>query len=196
MSCSSPWPAAWRWRAQGAETIDFNREDPIEALLALTDGIGVDRVIDAVGVDANHAHHGPAAKGTDFTQEVKEVAPVRKPDGDNWHPGDGPSQALTWAVQAAAKAGTVSIIGVYPEASKTFPIGVAMNKNLTIRMGNCNHRRYIPSLIEVVVAGVIDPSKVLTQHAPIASAIDAYKAFDKREDGWVKVVLDPQAAAQ
>ena len=47
---------------QGAEIIDFNREDPIEALKGFTGGIGVDRVIDAVGVDATHPHHGPAKK--------------------------------------------------------------------------------------------------------------------------------------
>jgi threonine dehydrogenase-like Zn-dependent dehydrogenase len=47
-------------RRQGAETVNFEKEDPIETILALTGGIGVDRAIDAVGVDAQHAHHGPA----------------------------------------------------------------------------------------------------------------------------------------
>ena len=46
-------------------------------------------------------------------------------------PGDAPSQVLTWAVQSLAKAGTLSVVGVYPETMTRFPIGVAMMKNLT-----------------------------------------------------------------
>jgi threonine dehydrogenase-like Zn-dependent dehydrogenase len=120
------------------------------------------------------------------------VAPKTNPDGRNWHPGDGPSQVLLWGVEALAKAGTLSIIGVYPEAAKLFPIGSAMNKNLTIRMGNCNHRRYIPRLLDMVRGGVIDPRQVLTQQEPLTSAIEAYKAFDTRQPGWVKVELAPE----
>ena len=67
-----------------------------------------------------------------------------------------------------------------------------MNKNLTVTMGNCNHRRYIPQLVELVRSGVLVPSAVLTQVEPITSAIDAYKAFDKREPGWIKVKLEPE----
>ncbi|MCE5242795.1 MAG: hypothetical protein LLF99_06325 [Desulfobacteraceae bacterium] len=47
-------------------------------------------------------------------------------------------------------AGTLSVIGVYPQVARTFPIGEAMNKNLAIQGGNCNHRKYIPTLIEIV----------------------------------------------
>jgi threonine dehydrogenase-like Zn-dependent dehydrogenase len=59
-------------------------------------------------------------------------------------------------------------------------------------MGNCNHRRYIPQLVELVRSGVLIPSAVLTQVEPMTSAIDAYKAFDKREPGWIKVKLEPE----
>lgn len=188
--------------AQGAEVINFNLHDPIDTIKQLTDGRGVDCVIDAVGVDANHPEHGlleslspkTIKESHTFAKEVKTVAPKTHADGDNWHPGDAPSQAVRWAVKALKKVGTLGIIGVYPPEHTSFPLGEAMGKNLTIKMGNCNHRKYIPSLIELVAAGVIDPSKVLTQHGSIANAIDAYKAFDKREDGWVKVMLEPQAA--
>jgi threonine dehydrogenase-like Zn-dependent dehydrogenase len=94
-------------------------------------------------------------------------------------------------VQSLAKAGTLAIIGVYPQTAKTFPIGEAMNKNLTIKMGNCNHRRYIPRLIELVRSRAIDPTKILTQQEPLVAAIDAYKAFDLRQPGWLKVKLEP-----
>lgn len=70
-----------------------------------------------------------------------------------------------------------------------------MNKNLTLRMGNCPHRKYIPRLVDMVRSGVIDPTLILTQQEPMASAIDAYKAFDERKPGWIKVELEPQALA-
>jgi threonine dehydrogenase-like Zn-dependent dehydrogenase len=183
-------------RAQGAEVINFDQESPVETLLRLTNGIGVDRAIDAVGVDSMHAHHGPAAKAAkaekdEFKREVKEAAPKTNPDGDNWVPGDAPAQALLWAVEALAKAGTLSIIGVYPQQMKTFPIGMAMNKNLTMKMGNCNHRKYIPKLLELVRTGVVDPTSILSHVEPIGSAIDAYRNFDLRKPGWVKVELEP-----
>lgn len=183
-------------RAQGAEVIDFSKEDPVETLKSLTSGIGPDRAIDAVGMDAERPHAGPAAQkmakaGLDkkLDQEVKEEVPKANPQGDNWHPGDGPSVALSWAVESLAKAGTLSIVGVYGMANRTFPIGAAMNKNLTIKMGNCNHRKYIPKLIELVMARAIDPTQVLTQREPLSDAISAYKAFDSRQESWIKVEL-------
>ena len=70
-----------------------------------------------------------------------------------------------------------------------------MNKNVTIRMGNCNHRKYIPRLVELVQGRAVDPSKILTHSAPLMSALDAYRHFDKRQEGWIKVMLDPSAVA-
>jgi threonine dehydrogenase-like Zn-dependent dehydrogenase len=185
-------------RSQGAEVINFEKEDPIETIKRLTNKIGVDRVVDAVGVDAEHPHRGPGAKKAkanvaQFEKEKNEIAKERNPDGDLWQPGDAPSQVLSWAVEAVAKAGTIAIIGVYPETAKTFPIGQAMNKNLSMQMGNCHHRKYIPRLIELVESGVFDPSRILTQSEPLTNVIDAYKAFDQREQGWIKVMLEPQA---
>ncbi|MDB6047772.1 MAG: Zn-dependent alcohol dehydrogenase [Pseudomonas sp.] len=178
-------------RTQGAEVIDFGSEDPVETLMRLTDGVGVDRVIDAVGIDAEHGNCGHE-QAEEFEEETKAVAPETHPDGENWKPGGAPSQVLRWAVQAIAKAGTLSIIGVYPEAAMQFPIGAAMNKNLTINMGNCHHRKYIPRLIDFTLAKRIDPSKILTQTKSIPDAISAFEAFDRRDTGWIKVELRPQ----
>ena len=179
-------------RAQGAEVIDFNAEDPIAAIKELTSGIGVDRVIDAVGVDANRPHSGPAAKpaAKKHAKEKEKVVPEANPKDGNWEPGDAPSIVLSWSVEAVAKAGTVSIIGVYSEVD-SFPMGNAMEKNLTLTMGNCNHRRYIPHLLELVSSGSLNPAKILTQREPMTSVIEAYKAFDKRKPGWIKVKLEP-----
>lgn len=183
-------------RAQGAEVINFEEENPVSAIERMTNGIGVDRAIDAVGIDAEHSHQHASSdeqkERENFAQEVKAVAPETAPDGDNWHPGDAPSQALQWAVDALAKAGTLSIIGIYSEKSRVFPIGIAMGKNLTINMGNCHHRKYIPKLIELTLTGRIDPSKILTNIEPMGDVIEAFKAFDRRKKGWVKVELKAQ----
>jgi threonine dehydrogenase-like Zn-dependent dehydrogenase len=182
-------------RRAGAETVDFSAEDPIDAIRELTGGIGPDRVIDAVGVDAERAHEGPAAGRTEtspeeFGEELDEVAPEHRDDGQ-WTPGDAPSMALRWAVRCVAKAGTIGIIGVYPPQAHAFPIGEAMNKNLTVKAGNCNHRRYVPRLVELVRSGVVDPQTVLTQLEDVGGALDAYEAFDDRRPGWLKVELEP-----
>jgi threonine dehydrogenase-like Zn-dependent dehydrogenase len=179
-------------RRIGAEVINFEQEDPVETLQRLTGGIGPDRVIDAVGVDAT----SPASRGedeADFDSEREQVAPEQKPDGSNWIPGDAPSQALRWAVESVAKAGTISIIGVYPPQMEAFPIGAAMNKNLTIKMGNCNHRKYIPHLVELTRTGAVNPSAVLSELQGVTDAVAAYKAFDERRPGWLKVELEPTA---
>ena len=70
-----------------------------------------------------------------------------------------------------------------------------MNKNLSINSGNCNHRKYIPRLMELVQARAVNPAAILTHAAPLMSALEAYKQFDKRQEGWIKVMLDPAAVA-
>lgn len=185
-------------RELGAECINFEQEDPVQTLLNLTRGIGPDRAIDAVGVDAMHAHGGDALGHGDAQAEEAESranTPNANPSGDNWIPGDGPSQALQWAVQSLAKAGTLSIIGVYPPRFRGFPIGLAMNKNLTVNMGNCHHRKYIPRLVDFTLSGRIDPAAILTQQEELPDALSAFEAFDRRQPGWIKVELMPQPAA-
>ena len=181
-------------REQGAEIVDFSKEDPVAAIRGLTGGIGCDRVIDAVGVDATAPHSGPAQQEAqrhrdDFRAELSQVAPRQNAKGENWQPGDAPSMTLMWGVEAVAKAGTLSIIGVYPQTVTLFPLGAAMEKNLTVKMGNCDHRRHIPHLLELVQGKAIDPAKILTKRAPLSGAIEAYEAFDLRKEGWLKVQL-------
>ncbi|GIH95925.1 alcohol dehydrogenase catalytic domain-containing protein [Planobispora siamensis] len=182
-------------RLQNAETIDFTAEDPVQVVKDLTGGIGADRVIDAVGVDAESPRTGPAAEQAeqerrDFERERRQAAPQTNPQGELWQPGDAPSQALRWAVEMAAKAGTIGIIGVYPPQHTSFPLGAAMNRNLTVQAGNCNHRRYVPGLLSKIATGAADPTTVLTRQQELPSVIEAYQAFDRREPGWTKVALD------
>ncbi|WP_216326719.1 zinc-dependent alcohol dehydrogenase [Deinococcus aestuarii] len=177
---------------QGAEAINFDEEDPVETLKRLTGGTGVDRVIDAVGVDAQHADHGPAAQQArqeagEFEEQLSQVAP----DGTAGNVGNAPSQALEWAVQSVCKAGTLSIIGVYPPTMQSFPIGAAMNKNLTIKMGNTPHRKYIPYLLDLIQQGTLDPEGLLSRAEEMSDVLSAYRAFDERRPGWLKVELVP-----
>ena len=182
-------------RRIGAEPIDFSAEDPIDAIRDLTGGIGPDRAIDAVGVEAELPHGGPAEGRSEtspeaFKAETDEVAPEQHAD---FAPGGAPSMALRWAVRSLAKAGTLGIIGVYPPQAQHFPVGEAMNKNLTLKMGNCNHRRYVPELIDLVRSGAVDPTAVITQLEGVRGAVEAYEAFDDRRPGWLKVELEPAA---
>ncbi|MCH6472312.1 alcohol dehydrogenase catalytic domain-containing protein [Sinomonas terrae] len=181
--------------SQNCEIVNFNTEDPVQTIMDLTNGIGADAVIDAVGVDAERPKQGPAAvspdEGAKFDGEVQQIAPDAAPHDGQWKPGDGPSQVARWAVEVVAKCGRIGIIGVYSPTVETYPIGKAMNKNLTVRMGNCDHHSVTPPLIDMVAARQFDPTALITEHEPIDSAIEAYEAFDRREAGWIKVELTP-----
>jgi threonine dehydrogenase-like Zn-dependent dehydrogenase len=128
-----------------------------------------------------------------FQEELNQVAPETNPQGDTWVPGDAPPQALLWTMQSLKKAGHASIIGVYPPQAMTFPIGTFQFRNLSASGGNCNHRRYMPKLVELVATGALDPTDILTQTEPVTGSIEAYEAFDRREPGWIKVELNPAA---
>ena len=107
-----------------------------------------------------------------------------------------PRRHCEWAVDSVAKAGTLSIIGVYPPPLESFPIGKVMNKNLTVRTGNCNHRKYLPRLVELVRSGVMRPEQFFTQQVPFTSAMDAYHHFDRHESGWLKSEARARQSAQ
>jgi len=69
---------------------------------------------------------------------------------------------------------------------------IRIGKNLTVKMRNCHHRRYMPKLVRLVASGAIDPTRILTQRALLTSAIEAYQQFDLRHSGWT-VKLEPAA---
>lgn len=184
---------------QGAEPINFEREDPVEALKRLTGGPGPDRVIDAVGIDAYRPQEGPAAADEALAGELDAERAAVAAEGagtGGWHPGDAPTQVLRWAVAAVAKAGTVAVIGVYPPGLRSFPIGEAMNKNLTVNAGNCNHRRYLRDLVNLVASGQMRLAPHLTQDEPMTDVVEAYHHFDRREPGWLKVKVTPAPAGR
>jgi threonine dehydrogenase-like Zn-dependent dehydrogenase len=180
-------------QTQHAEIVNFDAEDPVATIQDLTGGVGVDRVIDAVGVDAQRPAGTSGEQAQQFDAEQQQTAPDNDAREGQWVPGDAPSQVSQWATQAVAKAGSIGIIGVYPQTISTYPIGVVMNRNLTVKAGNCNHRHYLPQLLQLVANGSVDPALLLTETEPMTDVMAAYREFDLREPGWVKVALNPAA---
>jgi threonine dehydrogenase-like Zn-dependent dehydrogenase len=162
---------AERWA--GAETIDLRAaKDPVPVLKEMTQGRGPDVCIDAVGLEAS----GSAIQ-TLLGRKLKLAA--------------GSSIALTWAIHAARKGGTVSVVGVYGPPANLVPIGIAMNKGLTFRMGQANVKRYMPRLLDHVREGRLDGRGLITHRFPLEHAPRAYDMFDRKEDGCLKAVLLP-----
>ena len=89
------------------------------------------------------------------------------------------------------KGGTVSIPGVYIAFLDKIPFGAAMNKGLSLRMGQTHVQRYLQPLLQTIEAGKIDPSFVITHRLPLDEAPRGYQTFRDKEDGCIKVVLTP-----
>lgn len=159
-----------------AETLNFKETDILEALDEMTGGRGPDRCIDAVGAEA-HATGGLDA----IYDKVKEVA----------HLTTDRAHVLREAILACRKGGTLSIPGVYVGVVDKLPMGPLMNKGLTVRTGQTHVQRYLQPLLEKIENGEIDPSFVITHEVPLAEAPEAYRKFEKKDDGCIKVVLRP-----
>jgi len=178
-------------RMLGAETVDFTAADPVEAILDLTRGVGVDRAIEAVGVDGYSPE--PPRRDGGLSDENKPIVEGYDKDRDVYIPGDAPSLAATWAMKSLAKAGVLSVIGVFPPEVEQFPFGLIQQRNLTVRSGNANHLKYVKDLVALTRQGSLQPTKILTQNEPMTDVIEAYRQFDARKPGWVKVALEPAA---
>lgn len=159
-----------------AETINFENENVQERLLEMTAGRGPDRCIDAVGAEAHSA--GIVRELVDDAREAMHL------------PSNHP-YALAEAILCCRKGGTVSIPGVYTSTLSDVPMHAAMNKGLTMRMGQTHMQHYMKPLLEKVVAGEIDPSFIITHRGTLDDAPALYETFDARSDDCVKVVLKP-----
>ena len=163
-------------RLGSAETINFKEENVYDALMAMTKGKGPEACIDAVGCEA---HVGPSLDS--IVDRVKQATFLTT---DRAH-------VLREAIQCCAKGGTVSIPGVYISHLDNIPLGAAMNKGLTFKMGQTHVPRYLELLLKKITDGLIDPSKIITHRIKIDEAPDAYKTFAEREHGCIKVVMTP-----
>jgi threonine dehydrogenase-like Zn-dependent dehydrogenase len=101
------------------------------------------------------------------------------------------AHVLREAIVCCRKGGTISIPGVYLGIVDKFPMGPAINKSLTFKMGQTHVPRYHDQLLKRVESGEIDPSFVITHTVPIDKGPEMYKTFRDKEDGCIKVVLKP-----
>jgi threonine dehydrogenase-like Zn-dependent dehydrogenase len=161
----------------GAETIDFSERDVYGTLLDATAGMGPDRCIDAVGLEA---HGGTLDALYDNVKTSLFMATDR-------------IHALRQAVRACRKGGTLSVPGVYGGFADKVPIGAAFQKGLTIRGGQTHVQKYLPPLLKRIEQGEIDPSFVITHRFRLDDAAMAYRIFQTKHDGCIKCVLDPWA---
>jgi threonine dehydrogenase-like Zn-dependent dehydrogenase len=159
-----------------AETIDFMKEDVYERLMAMTDGHGPSRCIDAVGTEA----HGMAS--LDSMVDKAKAALYLATDRPH---------VLRQAVHCCGKGGTVSVPGVYMGMIDKFPMGAFVGKGLTMKSGQTHVHRYLKPLMKKIVEREIDPSFVITHRVPLSEAPNAYKTFRDKQDGCIKVVLKP-----
>ena len=162
-------------RAAGAITIQFDDESLPEQLLELTGGRGPDSCIDAVGLEAHGASMGEVYDWIKTTARMSSDRP----------------NVLRQCIQNCRKGGTVSIPGVYGGLLDKMPFGAAHAKSLTFKMGQTHVHKYLPTLMEHIMAGRIDPSFVITHTLPLDQAPQGYEIFNSKRDGCIKVVLKP-----
>jgi threonine dehydrogenase-like Zn-dependent dehydrogenase len=164
-------------KAGADEVIDYEEQpDVVEELKERTGGRRPDACIDAVGMEAHHAHGAVYAY-----DRVKQAARMET---------ERP-YALREAILACRSGGVVSIIGVYGGFADKFPIGAVMNRSLTLRSGQCHVQKYMRPLLERIEAGDIDPSFVITHKMSLDEVPNGYETFKHKQDGCVKVVLKP-----
>jgi threonine dehydrogenase-like Zn-dependent dehydrogenase len=160
-------------RRHGVETIDFEATpEVLETVREMTKGRGVDAAIDAVGMEAD-------GSGLDRALQVLKLQPDRL-------------NALHQCMGAIRRGGTLSITGVYAGWMPMFPLGDLFDKQITIRMGQANVRRWTDRILPLMIEG--DPlgtEELVTHRVPLDQAPSAYEMFQKKSEGCVKVSLHP-----
>ena len=170
----------------GAEVWDLD-DDIVEVLRDQTDGRGPDSVVDAVGMEA----HG--SPGAGFAQAVVGILPdaLARPAMDK--AGVDRLAAMHTALDVVRRGGTVSLSGVYGGEADVLPMKSMFDKQVSLRMGQCNVRSWIDELLPLVEdsrdpLGVLD---LTTHRVSLEEAPAMYEVFQKKEDGCIKVVLTP-----
>jgi threonine dehydrogenase-like Zn-dependent dehydrogenase len=177
-----------RARKNGVEVFDYEQEhDFVERLRGMTNGRGPDAVIDAVGMEA---HGMPVAK---VAQDMTSLLPNRLAAKMMERVGVDRLTSLYLAIDAVRRGGTVSIIGVYGGMTDPLPMMTLFDKQVQLRMGQANVRRWVDDIMPLLVRDD-DPLGVdtfATHRLPLAEGPAAYKMFQEKRDGAVKVLLQP-----
>src|ERR1700720_4255039 len=177
-----------RAQARGVQTVDLNQHgnDLADVIRDMTAGRGTDSVIDAVGMEA---HGSPIAK---IARQVTGLLPdaVAKPLMQT--AGVDRLSALYSAIDIVRRGGTISLIGVYGGMADPLPMLTLFDKQVQLPMGQGNVKRRGGEIMPLLLAG--DPLGVdgfATHRLPIDQAPQAYENFQKKQDGTVKVLLQP-----
>ena len=179
-----------RARSRGIQVIDLreHEDDLPEVVRELTDGRGPDSVIDAVGMEA---HGSPAAA---FAQRVAAHLPDAVTEPLMTRAGLDRLAALYTAIETVRRGGTVSLSGVYGGMADPLPMMSLFDKQIQLRMGQANVKRWIPDIMPFLTDD--DPLGVeefATHRLPLREAPKAYEMFQQKADGAVKIMLKPGA---
>jgi len=170
----------------GVETYDLD-DDTFADIRDATDGRGPDSVVDAVGMEADHGGVAAVAQAAVGLLPKALARPVMEKAGVDR------LTSLHGALDLVRRGGTVSISGVYGGEADPMPMKSMFDKQVTVRMGQCNVRNWIDDILPLVEdpadpLGVLD---LVTHHEPLERAPEMYEIFQKKEDGCIKVVLQP-----
>jgi threonine dehydrogenase-like Zn-dependent dehydrogenase len=178
-----------RARKHGVEALDLEsyHGDLPEAVRDLTDGRGPISVIDAVGMEA---HGSPIGK---LAHRLTGLLPDPIARTMTEKAGIDRLAAIHSAIELVQRGGTVSLSGVYGGAVSPMPLIQMFDKQINMRMGQANVKRWIDDIMPLV-SGDDDPLGVedfATHHVPLDEAPHAYEIFQKKEDGAFKILLKP-----
>ena len=174
--------------AHGMETVDVRTVDDLPSTIAeMTDGRGADRVVDAVGMEA---HGNPGAE-----RVIGATSRMPKPLARKAIETVGIDRlkVLHQCFDVVRRGGTVSLSGVYGGMADPMPLMKMFDKQVTVRMGQANVRRWTDELLEMISReeDVFDVEGLATHRVPLADAPEAYRTFRDKADGCIKVVLTP-----
>jgi threonine dehydrogenase-like Zn-dependent dehydrogenase len=175
-------------RRHGVETIDVREEhDVVEALRSRTAGRGPDSVIDAVGMEAHGAPFGKLA------QQLAGLLPDAVAAKLIEHGGVDRLPVVHAAIDAVRRGGTISLSGVYGGAVDPMPMMDLFDKQIQLRMGQANVKRWIDDLMPLVEndSDPLGVEDLATHRLPLEQAPHAYEIFQKKQDGAIKILLSP-----
>jgi threonine dehydrogenase-like Zn-dependent dehydrogenase len=172
----------------GVETLELT-DDVAERIVEMTGGRGADAVIDAVGTEAEGS---PLAA---VTQKAAGLLPDAIAQKVIEKVGQDRMAALNIAFDAVRRGGTISISGVYAGSADPFPMMQLFDKQVSLRMGQCNVHRWLDDLVPLVERAddPLGTEDLVTHRVPLEKAPEMYETFTNKEDGCIKVVLDPSA---
>jgi threonine dehydrogenase-like Zn-dependent dehydrogenase len=177
-----------RARQRGAEVLDYtDYEDELaDVIRGMTDGRGPDSVIDAVGMEA---HGAPVAK---VAQDLVSLLPDVLGEKMMEKAGIDRLSAFHAAIDIVRRGGTISLIGVYGGQADPLPMLTLFDKQVQLRMGQANVKRWADDIMPLLMDG--DPLGVesfATHRLPLEQGPHGYEIFQRKEDGAVKILLQP-----